>query len=472
MSYVYLNLYEFFIHKIYIYHRWFFKLNSKYLNFIQKSKVNRIINKVRFLLKKEFQDLNPLGLPSGMTSSKSKFSYQFAKASVENNQNLKNICVCIGSLGHGGAEKQWVLLAVGLKLLGYSPTFVIQQNLNEASKPYVNLLNAHEINIVSISDLRDYSDFDSKVLFDLGKLNLNQKSISEFNNLLNHENKILEYTIKYFSNSNFSTMYAALDYSNIVFGISGLLLDIPKCLISFRSLSPRFYLENDVSPALYKAITENNSVLIHANSEHAAFDYSEYLATSKKIEVIPNLDFNLDPIVQERCTCNKFHVLGMMRFSREKSPISWLKAAEILFDNLDFKIHFILSGAGNQYQLIKESVIRLKLKGLDIDLEYIDNSISAMTKYSPGLMLVTSLTEGHSNLISEAKSAGYPIYLLFDITNTDIPNHTPERIDEEDLIHYVRSRIKEDIDVNVVEIMDNPSLDLKVHASKFEKLFQ
>ena len=384
----------------------------------------------------------------------------------------KKIGLCIGSLGHGGAEKQWVLLAVGLKLLGYTPIFIIQQNLNEASPTYVKFLNDHKINIFSISDFRDFSntnfeddDFRAEKYF-------NKETLQEVAWLYNDTDQILKYTLKYLSHSGFSSLFIALDYANVFFGSAGLIANVPKLLLSFRSISPNFYPENDIAPELYKSVVKHDKVILHGNADHVLKSYSNYFQILKKFNIIKNLDYDLNDKIYEKCSCDKFHILGFMRLSKEKNPIAWCKAAEYLFDNLEFKFHFILSGNGPQFSAIFDEVIRLKYKGMDIELTYLQDSINSMKKFRPGLLINSSLTEGNSNLLIESNSINYPTYSLFDNFLDLSAGYYSNEFSYTRLLIWTASLISDttsSTDTN--EHIKDPA-SLKSHATEFLNLIQ
>jgi hypothetical protein len=475
MIYIKLRFYERIIHKIYIYHRQKFVLRRKYVNLINNLRRFGLRSKVKSIFNKSLRESRGLrqniSIPS-LTNDNSGNSHSLSFQTDKIQLDPKKIGVCIGSLGHGGAEKQWVLLAAGLKALGYTPIFIIQQNLNEASPSYVKFLNEQNINIISISDIRDFSNAIIKDNYFPEQKYFYEESLREFTKLYNDQDQILKYTIKYLSNSGFSSLFIALDYANIFFGSAGLIANIPKLLISFRSISPSFYHENDFAPELYKSIVERDEVVLHGNAEHVLQSYNMYFQNPKEINLISNLQYDLDNNEYEKCPCGKFHILGFMRLSREKNPQAWCRAAEYIFDNLEFKFHFILSGNGPDFSKIFDEIIRLKLKGLDIELTYSQDSVASMRKFFPGLLINSSLTEGHSNLLIESNSINYPTYSLYESYLDSSVDNNNKDFSNVKLILFVASLISD----------TNPSIDLKgyvndiaplkSHAAKFLNLIQ
>jgi hypothetical protein len=416
------------------------------------------------------QNLN-LTNPS-LTSENSDKSHSISFQPESTKLDSRKIGVCIGSLGHGGAEKQWILLAAGLKALGYTPIFIIQQNLNHASQKYVKFLNDQEINIVSISDFRDFSNISIENTDVLEQKYFSEESLRQFNKLYNDQDQILKYTIKYLSNSGISSLFIALDYANIFFGSAGLIVNIPKLLLSFRSISPNFYSENDFAPDLYKSIIQRDGVVLHGNAKHVLQSYNDYFQDPKEIHFIPNLQYNLNDSNYENCPCGKFHILGFMRFSREKNPVAWCRAAEYIFDNLESKFHFILSGNGPEFSTIFDEVIRLKLKGMDIELVYLDDSIKSMQKFSPGLLINSSRTEGHSNLLIEAISINYPTFSLYDNFLDSTGDHLHDYLPNDKLLHCIENSIKDISPLKDPEATVNGLIPLKSYAAKFLSIIQ
>ena len=476
---IYFNLrfYEVIIHNIYIYHRQAFVLKRKYINLINqlrrfglRSRVKNVFKRNQNKSQKLDQILN-LTTPS-LTSENSDKSYSISFQPETTELDSKKIGVCIGSLGHGGAEKQWVLLAAGLKALGYTPIFIIQQNLNHASQKYVKFLNDQEINIVSMSDFRDFSNISIENTDVLEQKYFSEESLRQFNKLYNDQDQILKYTIKYLSNSGISSLFIALDYANIFFGSAGLIVNIPKLLLSFRSISPNFYSENDFAPDLYKSIILQDEVILHGNAKHVLQSYNNYFQDPKEIHFIPNLQYNLNDNNYEKCPCGKFHILGFMRFSREKNPISWCKAAEYIFDNLESKFHFILSGNGPEFLNVFNEVIRLKLKGLDIELTYSDDSINSMRRFFPGLIINSSLTEGNSNLLIESNSIDYPTYSLYDNFLDFSVDSNQKEFSNVKLLLHVSSFLFDNAPPNEPKEIFNDLTSLKSFAAKFLNLVQ
>lgn len=465
------------IHKIYIYHRQAFVLKRTYINLINqlrrfglRSKVKSILKRNQNKSQKLDQNLNLTSpsLPSENSDKSHSISFQTEATELDS----KKIGVCIGSLGHGGAEKQWLLLAAGLKALGYTPIFIIQQNLNNASAKYVKFLNDQEINIVSISDFRDFSNASFKDSDVLEQNYFSEESLRQFRELYHDKDGILKYTIKYLSKSGISSLFIALDYANIFFGSAGLITKITKLLISFRSISPKFYSENDFAPELYKSIIQQDEVVLHGNAKHVLHSYNDYFQDPKEIHFIPNLQYDLNDSNYENCPCDKFHILGFMRFSREKNPMAWCKAAEYIFDNLESNFHFILSGDGPEFFTIFDEVIRLKLKGMDIELVYLDDSINSMRKFFPGLLINSSRTEGNSNLLMEANSINYPIFSLYENFLDSFGDHSNDYLPNDKLLHCIENLIKDISPLKDPGAIVNELIPLKSYAAKFLSIIQ
>jgi hypothetical protein len=412
---IWLRLYEFYSPKIYIAHRRLFKVKSIYRILGIRTKYRRIVNK--YLRTKSEKDFSKEGQTVKPTVTAGVIE---VPSQVTDNQK-KRVALCIGSLEHGGAERQWVLLSIGFKLLGYSPVIVIQQNLNEASNYYMDLINKYELEVISLSDLRDfkYNEFNFALSQPIPVFT--EAAIRELNLLLNESENILRTNIKFFEENCFDLVISALDYANVFVGISALINRFPRIIISFRAISPAYYKNALDFEKIYKEVIENDKVSLTSNSQHGAESYREYFGTSKKIELIENCEMFEVGSSEKVCSCNKFHVLGFMRLSKEKNPLLWLKVCEDLYQNSNLNFHFILSGSGVLLAEVRAKVLELKFIGLNIDLIYSQNPGLYFNSLK-GALLVSSMTEGQSNLIAEAKFYDFPIITLNELDKLTVPD--------------------------------------------------
>ena len=188
--YLKLRFYELIIHKIYIYHRRKFVIIRNFVKLINKLRRLGLRTRIKSIFQRNHSKSQKFDwnlTASGLTYENSENSHLISVQPQTTELDPKKVGVCIGSLGHGGAEKQWLLLAAGLKALGYAPIFIIQQNLNHASAKYVEFLNDQEINIVSISDLRDYSNISFEDTYVIEQKYFSGESLQQFNKLYNNK---------------------------------------------------------------------------------------------------------------------------------------------------------------------------------------------------------------------------------------------------------------------------------------------
>jgi len=385
--------------------------------------------------------------------------------------DAKVALLCIGSLAAGGAERQWVNLAIGIKEKGYEPIIVIEQNTQNASEWLLRDLHDNAIDIISLSDVRDRF-----AVLKLNRLKLEKENFKYDHQLfLNIQNiskvPIFDFYLHVFHKFKNSVIFAALDGSILFSYYANRSTHSSPFISSFRSLSPSYYKETElmfgqdfqVFRQLYKSIVEDSNVKFVANSEHGKESYSKYLkfvseGRSANIRVIPNEIYlsetalRIANINQIKC-CKDFHVLGIMRLSSEKDPLGWLRVARSLFQNLDIQMHFILIGAGTLKDDVDKELSILRELGMNIELK----TSNFILKYLnlKGLCIVTSLSEGHSNLVDELKAFSYPTYIVNPLNLEYIPLEKPN--------------IQEITEV-VLEIYESPQRDsknfLEINTSK------
>jgi hypothetical protein len=357
----------------------------------------------------------------------------------------KVVLLVIGSLEAGGAERQWANLAIGLKKIGYQPILVIEKNIQLASEWILRDLCDNEIDIISLSDFKERFEFQNFLVFETYKHEeFNDSKLSQNLSILNEE-PIFKYYVHIMNKFKDSIIIAALDRSIIFSYYSNKISYKNPFVAGLRSLSPSFYSgveetfykQVNVFKKIYGYIAEDLSVFFVGNSAHVKDSYLDYFKnisseTRSDIKIIPNQTYiseianQISHSSQIKC-CNDFHVLGIMRFSFEKNPLYWLRIAKALFQNLNIPIHFILIGRGQLKGEIDLEVIRLRKIGMKIDLK--EDRFILKYLHIKGIVLITSLTEGHSNLIDELQCYNYPTYTVFQLDQDWIQEEIEEFTD-------------------------------------------
>ena len=370
--------------------------------------------------------------------------------------NEKFIILGIGSLGSGGAERQWANLAIALKKSGKIPLLVIMQNTQFASEWILRDLYDNEIDILSLSDLRDRHKY-LNLSFPAETIRINLKSTICYSELYDTltDDLIFLYAVYILNKIKYNLVISALDHSNIYFGIANLLTNKSKHIISFRSLSPAHYpkvsipsKQGNILKDLYSQLVKSKSVFLTSNSVHALESYLEYFCLMTNLEptnarIIPNETYISDislRIVEKKVLscCSKFHFLGFMRLSYEKNPLGWLESASWSFQNIECNLHFIFGGSGPLLEPVLEKLQEMRKLGVDID--FIESPHPLAFFKLKGALIVSSVSEGHSNIIEEAKYFSLPVFQLFNLDNMKFAQSPKPKLDLKNFILSVDAK--------------------------------
>jgi len=412
-------------------------------------------------------------------------------ASKVMNSRIKNqtnfVLLCIGSLANGGAERQWANIAIGLKNRGYSPILVTENNLSGSSNWIVKDLDFYDIPVIAISEkklkFREFLKYKYKFLY------LDKTFDSIYNDICQN----IDFDETFISVCEIVKEYqpkaiiSALDPVNINFGLSGLLQNVPKISMSFRSVAPNNYNEifsiSNFKYRIYRYLYFNPSITVNANSEHGGESYRKYFDDTEKeidIKIIQNSTIlsddilgNLKELRNTEC-CSKFHIFGAMRLSPEKSPLSWLDVIDFINYRNPQDFHFILYGEGIQKNEVLSRLSYLKSRGLDVDYRGYTDFILPIF-FEKGLVISTSLFEGHSNLEEEAKMFQYSYIKVFDQNNIIILNHnkddysarllTLDKLNDVcDKVLFLSTKESRSIDLTQYSISSSASLRLQIDA--------
>lgn len=325
-----------------------------------------------------------------------------------------SIALFIGSLSTGGAEKQIVLLALGLRKLGHEVHLLTVYPSSEGTEGWEKALAEAGVKRVSANDsspswwlefqtpgtasfhiFRRYSRFT-----DLG--NLHQLAFLYQHLLLIKPSHLISY----------------LDHSNLAGAIGGIEANVPWIIMSGRNVHPGnlpdlkgFFFNKTQLPYAYRSLLSLPGVSLTNNSKAGARSYAEWLQLpAALIRVVPNA------IESAVCAATKLReelqippqskiILGVMRLSEEKDPFLFLEIIEQVSRSID--VTGLLVGHGPLAEPIRQRIDdlgfndRIKLLGRRADI------FSLMSEAD--LLLQTSREEGMPNVLLEAQICGCPI---------------------------------------------------------------
>jgi glycosyltransferase involved in cell wall biosynthesis len=319
------------------------------------------------------------------------------------------VLLAIGTLGSGGAERQLVNTAEGLKSRGVEDVHVLVNYLyDDPSKAfYLERARActqsvHETPKVDYSGsswLRAQPEL-REALGD-GLLSL----------ILNDAHVIRRLSPE--------VVHASLDWTNITVGIAALLCGVPHVFLSGRNLSPlHFSFFQWFMYPCYRALERCSGVHFLNNSDAGRRDYARWLGLDpERISVLRNgLHVGDFPLVDDShrqqartalgLSSSAKVVAGIFRLSPEKQPLVWIDTAGFILQQCPDAL-FLLCGIGAMEEQVRRHAAA---KGLDGRIQFLGaRSDIRVILAASDLVLQTSLQEGTPNVLLEAQACGIPV---------------------------------------------------------------
>lgn len=206
------------------------------------------------------------------------------------------------------------------------------------------------------------------------------------------------------------------DAPGLVAAFAGLALGIERIVLATRSVSPVNFshFRPHFKPA-YRFLVRQMNVLLTNNSVAGISDYSSWLGVpSRRFLLIKNgIDILPLPDPAACATMRKSLAIpptakilgGVFRFEKEKRPLLWLHAAEIVLRALP-DTFLVVQGLGSMETLFRSEA---RKKGLENRLRIVEPSRNAGRTISCfDVLLLTSEVEGTPNVVLEAASMGIP----------------------------------------------------------------
>jgi glycosyltransferase involved in cell wall biosynthesis len=210
------------------------------------------------------------------------------------------------------------------------------------------------------------------------------------------------------------------DTANIVGGLVAADLDVPRIVLSQRSVPPSLtgHRQTELYRDGYRRLRDRSNVVMVSNSETNGSSYEHWLDLPPgTIAVIRNglwpRSFRVCP-PDEAAKCRArlglpedAPVVGaVMRFAVEKDPLLWIAtAAAIAAQRPD--VWFVLAGYGELDDQVRSQIAERKL-GERVILPG-PAADSGMIYAAMDVFLLTSLFEGLPNVLIEAQAAGRPV---------------------------------------------------------------
>jgi asparagine synthase (glutamine-hydrolysing) len=321
------------------------------------------------------------------------------------------IVVLTSALHTGGAERQWIYLARGLKNAGYNVTFIIYSKLIGDQGHYPRLLREAGIRlkivppaVPALSELSaTHPVFQylvaSKVIPDLGTV----CALTDAFRRLQPK-----------------AVIAQLDGPNQIAGAAALLAGVPRMVMSFRSYNPSNYpwFYQDWFRAAYALLTQSKRVLLCGNTAVGNLDYARWIGIEpERVVCIPNaLDFDhfpepsadeIDAVRRELSIVEDTPVvLGVFRFSQEKRPEVFLEVCVRLLTTYP-QLRVLVAGVGSLLDEMRQLVSE---RGLANSIQFLGRRDDVGTLMAiANLLLLTSEREGMPNVVIEAQRMHLPV---------------------------------------------------------------
>jgi glycosyltransferase involved in cell wall biosynthesis len=375
------------------------------------------------------------------------------------------VCVAIGTLGPGGAERQLVNTLTGLKALFDVDVEVLAMYLHDESfRFFVPALEAAGVHVSSVP--RELSA--GAIAID-GSPDAARLADALQRHVPADMGHIASFT-QTFLKKRPDVVHLWLDEINVKAGLAAALVGVPRIVLSMRSVNPsHFAFFQPYMKSGYRVLLERPQTSGLNNSQTGADDYSRWLGLAPgTIRVLRN-GFDFERLFSESETTlrrasyrrangipsDAFVAGGVMRLSEEKRPLLWLAAMEIVATACP-DVHFLLVGDGVQRPLvdarIAERGLRPRVHSVGHEQKPYD-SIAAMD-----VLFLSSVFEGSPNVLIEAQALGVPVV-------TTPAGGAVETVDDGRTGWVIRSGTAEEAAKRIIELVRDPSLGARVGAA-------
>lgn len=316
------------------------------------------------------------------------------------------------ALPPGGAERQWVYLARGLKNAGYDVTLVTYLALTGDNAHYLPSLEKSGISVVSLAD-RPPITLAEWLASDWAFRRCVASKMAPYP-------EIILGLVETFHRLCPRAVIGQLDYPNLYTGLAALLAGVPRAVMSFRSYIPircRNFYEDWYRPA-YAVLSRSPHILLSGICADANHEYADWIGVARsRIACISNaIDPKDFPIasaetvealrVELRLEPGQPVVLGVFRLSKEKNPARFIEVCSQLVSTCP-GLHAVIAGVG---PLLPELQDLVAARGVSDNFRFVGrrSDINVLMTLAD-LLLLTSDVEAVGNVIIEAQLMSLPV---------------------------------------------------------------
>lgn len=328
-------------------------------------------------------------------------------------------CLWVGALATGGAERQIVYLALGLRDLGFRVTLITRFPPGQAADEYVRRVDEAGVERIELPGYREFwGDMNPELL------ERRHPALEATAPLRTFVAFSVAATVEALESARPDLLIGFMDAGGVVAGIAGLLTGTPHILMCGRSVNPDNFphlqpvcRSTRSLPALYRVLLEHPSVRIANNSAAGADSYARWIGIPRaSIAVTPNA-VDLDTLSRvPRDAGNSRRaglglskdapvIVGVARLTEEKEPFLFLEVVERVHRRLP-DVRAVLVGDG---PLRGELEARVEERGMGEVVTLLGNRADVFEILRMGdLLLQTSRMEGMPNVVIEAQALGLP----------------------------------------------------------------
>lgn len=319
------------------------------------------------------------------------------------------IMLITGSLGGGGAERQFAYTIMGLcQMVSVEKVFALFADLTSPGADfYLPLLSGLEkCEVLQLQHQPDESE-DNSLLASL-RGSMPESIISRIKDYAS--------TIARFQPD---VVHCWQDSINVMGGLGAVIANVPRIVLSCRNVSPpHFALYQPFMWNAYHVLLEYPHVMLTANSHAGAIDYAAWLGISPdRVPVVRNAllpeEYSFPTPESTAALRDKLGVpqdamvLGaIFRLSDEKRPLLWIEVAlQVARQRPD--LHVVLFGAGSLGAKVMAAV---EASGIANRVHLAGHTSLVMHGLSLfNLFLLTSRQEGMPNVLLESQWMGVPV---------------------------------------------------------------
>lgn len=316
----------------------------------------------------------------------------------------KNVLIVIHSLSRGGAERQVVKLANLLTKKKYNVEILLTNYKfkHNDKNSYILELNK-KIKVNFIKKPKDHLNF----LKDLNTIDYKLRDSLSF--LTQEDLYLVSELLKYFRNKKINLIHSFLDDTNIIAGISGLISNTTRIILSLRNAAPwRWTYYKSYWKECYRFLSTHKNIKIVCNSKNNALDYEKWLKIKKgSIKITYNI-FNFERsrnVKKKKIDINNITFGTLARLAPEKNLFYLLKIfKELKLENSYLKI------LGKGY-LLNRLIKFTKKLGIEDQVRFLPEA-NNVHKYLSTLdiFILSSYIEGTPNVLLEAQNMKLPIF--------------------------------------------------------------